>query len=138
VGARPFGVTIDAEGRRAYTANVGSNDVSVIDIAESREIGRVKVGLRPYAVALARGRGFVTDQYDGTVSVFDLASLAPVKRINVGDYPEGIMATADAGRIIVANWESNTLSIIDTDRLEVVGEVKVGDGPRAFGAFLRR
>jgi YVTN family beta-propeller protein len=48
------------------------------------------------------------------------------------------MATADAGRIIVANWESNTLSIIDTDRLEVVGEVKVGDGPRAFGAFLRR
>jgi YVTN family beta-propeller protein len=110
----------------------------VIDIAEAREIGRVKVGLRPYAVALAQGRGFVTDQYDGTVSVFDLASLAPVKRVTVGDYPEGIMATADAQRIIVANWESNTLSIIDTARLEVVGEVKVGNGPRAFGVFLRR
>src|SRR5450631_1501924 len=67
---------------------------------------------RTYAVALAQGRGFVTDQYDGTVSVFDLASLAPVKRVTVGDYPEGIMATADAQRIIVANWESNTLSII--------------------------
>lgn len=46
----------------------------------------------------------------GTVSVFDLASLAPVKRINVGDYPEGIMATSDAARIVVANWESNTLT----------------------------
>jgi hypothetical protein len=41
-------------------------------------------GLPPYAVALAKGRGFVTDQYDGTVSVFDLTSLAAVKRIDVG------------------------------------------------------
>jgi YVTN family beta-propeller protein len=98
----------------------------------------VKVGLRPYAVALASGCGFVADQYDGTVSVFDLATLKPVRRINVGDYPEGIAATGDARRIIVANWESDTLSIIDAEKLAVVGEVKVGDGPRAFGAFLRR
>jgi YVTN family beta-propeller protein len=98
----------------------------------------VKVGLRPYAVALASGCGFVTDQYDGTVSVFDLATLKPVRRINVGDYPEGIAATGDARRIIAANWESNTLSIIDAEKLAVMGVVKVGDGPRTFGAFLRR
>ncbi|HEU0145389.1 MAG TPA: YncE family protein, partial [Bradyrhizobium sp.] len=119
-------------------ANVGSNDVSVIDIAGRSEIGRVKTGLRPYAVALAQGRGFVTDQYDGTVTVFDVGTLQPVKRINVGQYPEGIAATADGRRVIVANWESNTLSIIDADSLKVIGEVKVGDGPRAFGVFLRR
>jgi YVTN family beta-propeller protein len=110
----------------------------VIDIADSREIGRVKTGLRPYAVALAQGRGFVTDQYDGTVSVFDLSTLKPLKRITVGDYPEGIAATADGSRIIVANWESNSLSVIDAIELKVTGEIKVGDGPRAFGAFLRR
>ena len=100
--------------------------------------GRVAVGMRPYAVALAQGRGFVTDQYGGTVSVFDLATLKSVKRITVGDYPEGIAATADGRRIIVANWESNTVSVIDAVALKVVGEGKVGDGPRAFGAFLRR
>ncbi|MHC2859756.1 YVTN family beta-propeller protein [Bradyrhizobium diazoefficiens] len=138
VGTRPFGVTIDTDGKRAYTANVGSNNISVIDIATGSEIGRVPVGMRPYAVALAQGRGFVTDQYGGTVSVFDLATLKPVKRINVGDYPEGINATADGKRIIVACWESNTLDIIDTTELKVIGEVKTGDGPRAFGAFLRR
>jgi len=138
VGTRPFGVTIDAEGKRAYTANVGSNDVSVIDIAAGSEIGRVPVGMRPYAVALAQGRGFVTDQYGGTVSMFDVATLKPVKRITVGDYPEGINATADGKRVIVACWESNTLVIIDAAELKVIGEVKTGDGPRAFGAFLRR
>ena len=63
---------------------------------------------------------------------------ASIGRVTVGDYPEGIMATADGQRIIVANWESNTLSIIDAVEVKVVGEVKVGDGPRAFGVFLRR
>lgn len=110
----------------------------MIDIAEGREIGRVSVGMRPYAVALTLGRGFVTDQYGGTVSVFDLASLKPVKRINVGDYPEGIAATADGKRVIVACWESNTLDIIDATDLKVIGEIRTGDGPRAFGAFLRK
>jgi YVTN family beta-propeller protein len=56
----------------------------------------------------------------------------------VGDDPEGIAATSDARRIIVANWESNSLSIIDAAELKVTDEIKVGDGPRAFGAFLRR
>ena len=70
--------------------------------------------------------------------MFDLARLKPIRRANVGDYPEGIAATGDARRIIVAIWESNTPSIIDAENLAVVGEVKVGDGPREFGAFLRR
>ena len=59
-------------GARAYTANVESDDVSVIDIAARRVAATVKVGKRPYCVALAQGRGFVTDQYAEAVSVFDL------------------------------------------------------------------
>ena len=76
VGAHPFGVTIDPQGEHAYTANVEGNDVSVVDLAGCKLLGSVAVGKRPYAVALAKGRGFSTDQYGGTVSVFDLATLA--------------------------------------------------------------
>jgi YVTN family beta-propeller protein len=81
-------VTIDARGERAYTVNVESNDVSVTDLAAGTLLGTVAVGKRPYAVALPRRRGFSTDQYGGTVSVFDLATLQLVKRISIGDYPE--------------------------------------------------
>ena len=63
-------------GCEAYTANVKSDDVTVIDIAARKAVGKVPTGRRPYAVALARGRGFVTDQYGGTITVFDLATLA--------------------------------------------------------------
>ncbi len=109
----------------------------MIDLAARKEIARVPVGERPYAVALTGGRAFVTDQYGGTVSTFDTATLAPGPRIAVGDYPEGIAASRDGRRIYVANWESNTLSIIDTATLTVVGQVRTADGPRAFGDFLK-
>jgi YVTN family beta-propeller protein len=137
VGAHPFGVTVDRAGARAYTANVESDDVSIIDLAARKLIGTVKVGKRPYAVALAKGLGFSTDQYGGTVSVFDLATLQPLKRISVGEYPEGIEASADGERIYVANWFSNEVTAIDARTLEVTARMPVGDGPRAFGTFLR-
>ena len=133
VGKRPFGITIDAEGRRAYTANVASDDVSIIDIATGTVVGTVPVGHRPYAVALARGRAFVTNQYGSSLSVFDLDSLAPVKTIEIGDHPEGIMADATGANVYVACWFDNVLMRIDTDKLTVTGEAAVGDGPRAFG-----
>jgi len=98
----------------------------------------VKVGARPYAVALAQGLAFVTNQYAGTVSVFDAATLAPRATIPVGEYPEGIAAAGDGRHVYVANWFDNALSVIDTGALKVVGSLPVGDGPRAFGAFIRR
>ncbi len=137
MGERPFGVTIDASGARAYTANVGSDDVSVIDIAARSVVATVKVERRPYAVALARGLAFVTNQYASTVSVIDLASLKAIKSIPVGDHPEGIAADPAGKYVYVACWFDNVLMRIDTDKLAVEGEAAVGDGPRAFGLFLR-
>ena len=136
-GERPFGVTIDAEGQRAYTANVASDDVSIIDIAGRKVIGTVKTGRRPYAVALAKGKGFVTDQYVGTVTVFDTATLQPVKTIEACDHPEGIEADAGGANVYVACWGDNLLLKIDAASLEITGKADVGDGPRAFGRFLR-
>ncbi|WP_407943094.1 YncE family protein [Methylobacterium oxalidis] len=137
VGTHPFGITLDPKAERAYTANVLSDDVSVIDVAAGREIGRVKTGERPYVVALAGRRGFVTDQYTASVTVFDLASLARETAIDVGDHPEGMAASRDGSRLYVANWGENTLSVIDAATLAVTKEIAVGDGPRAFGDFLR-
>src|SRR5262249_51708673 len=123
--------------KRAYTANVATDDVSVIDIPSAKVIATVKVGRRPYAVALAGGRAFVTNQYAGTVSVFDLATFAPLATIAVGGHPEGIAADPAGTYVYVACWFDNVLQRIDVAKLAVAGEAAVGDGPRAFGLFLR-
>lgn len=137
VGSRPFGITIDDAGKRAFTANVKSDDVTVIDIATRKVIGRVPVGRRPYAVALAQGSGFVTDQYGGTITVFDQATFAPIKRIDACDHPEGIEPDAGRANVYVACWGDDVLLRIDPRNLIVTGKVPVGNGPRAFGKFLR-
>jgi len=137
VGARPFGITLDAQGTRAFTANVGSDDVSVIDLITRSVIATVAVGRRPYAVAVTSQQAFVTDQYGGTVTVFDLATMKPVKTIEACDHPEGINYDPVRNAVYIACWFDNTLIRIDATSLTVTGTVKVGDGPRAFGNFLR-
>jgi YVTN family beta-propeller protein len=135
VGMRPFGITIDANGKYAYTANVGSDDVTVIDLASRSVKGTVKAGRRPYAVAVAGGKGFVTDQYAGTLTVFDSTTLQTLKTIEACDHPEGI--EAKDGAVYVACWGDNKLLKIDVESLQITGAATVGDGPRAFGAFIR-
>ncbi|WEX74069.1 beta-propeller fold lactonase family protein [Sinorhizobium numidicum] len=135
VGSRPFGVTFSPDGR-LFSADVGSNTVTAVDPVSGRVLGHVATRERPYAVAFASGRGFVTNQYDDSVSVFDAHSLAAVAVIDTGEYPEGIDTSADGRRIVVANWFSNSLTVIDSESLEIIGEIATGDGPRAFGRFL--
>jgi YVTN family beta-propeller protein len=47
VGTSPDWVTLTPDGRTAYVANAGSNDVSVVDIRALREITRIPVGQVP-------------------------------------------------------------------------------------------
>lgn len=133
VGTHPFGVTIHEV--QAFVANVESDSVSVVDLATASVIATIPVGKRPYAVAFAASKGFVTDQYDDTVSVFDAETFTRLATLEVGFYPEGIAATTD-GRVLVANWSSNTVTVIDSNTLSVVNEIEVPDGPRAFGEFI--
>ena len=121
VGKRPFGITIDAAGKRAYTANVASDDVSIIDIASGKLIGTVPVGHRPYAVALAGQHAYVTNQYASTLSVIDVGSLKVVQTIAVGDHPEGIAADPAGAHVYVACWFDNVLMRIDTAKMAVTG-----------------
>jgi len=47
VGTAPDWVTLTPDGRTAYVANAGSNDVSVVDLRELREVTRIPVGQVP-------------------------------------------------------------------------------------------
>ena len=111
--------------------------MTVIDIASHKAVRTIAVGKRPYAVALTAGRGFVTDQYSGTVSVFDIASGAIQKVLDACDHPEGIEADADGAHVFVACWGDNIVLKIDAKTLQILSKAAVGDGPRAFGKFIR-
>ena len=99
----PFGVTVDASGKRAFVANVQSSNVSVIDLSTFTVTGTFPVGSFPYAIAQVADpdRLFVTNQHDNSVSVIDLSSGQTLRTVSVGDYPEGIMLHPDGRHVYV-------------------------------------
>jgi len=73
VHRRPFFINIDAEGRRGYVANSGSNNVSVIDLEKRREVGVIGVGEAPGLAKISPDGAslVVTNRAGGSVSIVD-------------------------------------------------------------------
>jgi YVTN family beta-propeller protein len=54
VGTRPWGMALSADGKKLYTANGPSNDVSIVDTAALSAIRKIPVGRSPWGVVLSR------------------------------------------------------------------------------------
>jgi YVTN family beta-propeller protein len=52
VGKRPWGIAISPDGKKLYVANGPSDDVSVVDVAQEKETGRIKCGQSPWGVTV--------------------------------------------------------------------------------------
>ena len=52
VGARPWGIGLSPDGRRLYTANGPSNDVSVVDTVSFSVIATIKAGEKPWGLTI--------------------------------------------------------------------------------------
>jgi YVTN family beta-propeller protein len=53
VGARPWGLGLTRDGKKLYTANGPSNDVTVVDPATLSVLRKIPVGETPWGVAIA-------------------------------------------------------------------------------------
>lgn len=143
----PAGIATD--GRHVYVVNEGDRDgeyhnsVTVIDATllaplvgntstvnvttedSSLPVAYIEVGQSPQEILLSSQYAFVTNQEDDTVSVIDLASLAVVSTITVGDQPFSLALYTTAGGVdqylYVGNIEGDTISIIDIPTLTVAG-----------------
>ena len=56
-GNAPHGVAVSKDGKFAYVTNLLSDDLSVIDTAQEKEIAKIKVGKMPNGVSLFYGEG---------------------------------------------------------------------------------
>jgi DNA-binding beta-propeller fold protein YncE len=133
------------QGGVAFTANGGTDDVSVIDVRRAvagdagAEIARIPVAVGPWGlavspdgrwVAVANRENARTGAEGNTVSILDVdksiagAKDAEVARVLVGtnnpsvaSRPFGVAFTPDGHRIVATNFRSNNISILDVDRL---------------------
>jgi YVTN family beta-propeller protein len=144
VGTFPVDVAADQQARRAYTANFGSDDVSVIDLESRRVTETLGVGRQPSAVAFDSNtsRLFVANFGDSTLSIFEssarghrlVATLSGIREpLDVAISPDGrfgyvvsILSRSEICLPIVGcvTQETGGVLTIDLSTLQVIRTVR--------------
>ena len=86
------------------------------------------------ALAPELGKGFVSNGREGTVTIFDIKTLAPIgSKIKVGENPDAILYEPATKRVFTFNGRSQDSTAIDAASGKVLGTIKL-DGKPEFAA----
>jgi DNA-binding beta-propeller fold protein YncE len=126
-------LTADASARRLYISR--ATHVIVLDLDSGKNVGDIKdtPGVHGIALAPELGRGFTSNGREGTVSIFDLKTLATGNKVKVGDNPDAILYDPATKRIFTFNGRSQDATAVDAEKGTVLGTIKL-DGKPEFAA----
>ena len=126
-------LTADAAARRLYISR--ATHVIVLDLDSGKTVGDIAdtPGVHGIALAPELGRGFTSNGREGTVSVFDLKTLATSSKIKAGQNPDAILYDPPTKRVFTFNGRSQDATAIDATNGTVVGTIKL-DGKPEFAA----
>ena len=123
-------VTVEAATGRVFVSR--GTHMMVVDGATGKVLGDIPDTPRTHGIALvpASHHGFTTNGGDSTVTMFDLASLAVIKKIHVPTGGlDGIMFDDFSGHIILTNHSRpiGTVVALDPASGAIVGTVELED-----------
>jgi YVTN family beta-propeller protein len=134
----PQYLAFSPDGSRLYVSVFNDPDrsinrVAVLDTQTNTVLTTIKVGTRPYALAVNPDGSeiYVPNHDSGTVSVIETKGNTLVTDIRVKPNPHWADFSKDGTRAYTANHESNLISIIDTGTRAVVAEVPVERSPHS-------
>jgi DNA-binding beta-propeller fold protein YncE len=110
--------------------------VMVINADTGKSVGDIADTLGVHGIALASelGRGFTSNGREGTVSIFDIKTLATSNKVKVGgENPDAIIYDPATKRVFTFNGRSHDSTAIDAATGKVVGMIKL-DGKPEFAA----
>jgi YVTN family beta-propeller protein len=141
----PQYLAFDPDGKRLYVSVFNDpdrsiNEVAILDTTTNTVKAKIKVGTRPYALAVTPdGRQlYVPNHGDGTVSVIDTATEQLVTTITVKPNPHWVEFSEDGTRAYTANHESNLITVLDTASHTVVAEIPVQKSPHSVAVHPTR
>ncbi len=126
-------LTADAAARRLYISR--ATHVIVLDLDSGKTVGDIgdTPGVHGIALAPELGRGFVSNGREGTVSIFDIKTLATISKVKVGENPDAILYDPATQRVFTFNGKSQDSTAIDAAKGTVLGTIKL-DGKPEFAA----
>jgi DNA-binding beta-propeller fold protein YncE len=125
-------LTVDPSAHRLYISR--ATHVIVMDTESGKQVGDIPdtPGVHGIALATDLGRGFTSNGREGTVSIFDLATLKTSTKVKVGDNPDAILYDPASRHVFTFNGRSHDSTVIDAAKGTVLGTIKL-DGKPEFG-----
>jgi DNA-binding beta-propeller fold protein YncE len=117
-------ITADTEGRRLYVPH--GTAVVVLDLDSGAIVGTI-AGLKGvHGVAIARKfrHGFISATDPGSITMFDLKTLAVLNKERVGDDPNGILYDPKTQRVFSADRGSKRVTAIDAKTGKIAGAIE--------------
>jgi len=126
-------LTADSDARRVFISR--GTHVMVLDADSGKTVGDIPdtPGVHGISLAPELGRGFTSNGREGTVSIFDIKTLATSSKVKVGDNPDAILYDPATKRVFTFNGRSQDSTAIDAASGKVLGTIKL-DGKPEFAA----
>ena len=126
-------VAVAPDGRLAYTANIQSGTVSVLDLVAGTKLRDIAVGGRPEGLALAKGGAelWVGDLSAPRVQAYDTATGARLAEVAIDPVAIRVAASPDGRHIVTSNVAAGTISVIDAATRKLVRTISVSASAEA-------
>ena len=129
-------LTVDTARGRVFVTR--SDRVMVVDQASGKLLAEIPGLSRGHGVALdySTNHGFLTSGADSTVVMFDLATLAVLKRTTAAVDADAILYDPASKHVFSFNGDANSATVLDAATGARVGTIPLGGKPE-FGATDR-
>jgi YVTN family beta-propeller protein len=133
-GDHPQEPALSRDGSTLFTANSGSDSVSVVDTASLIEVNRIPVGQGPQSILMDRdgNRAYVFNVLSSTISVIDVASRALATTITTQPGPMKGQFNRKGDRLYVIHEYSPYLTMFDPSSPSAQRKIFVGPGMTAI------
>ncbi len=123
-------VLVEAQ-KKAYTANIGSGNVTAIDMARGVVIRQIATGAGAEGIAVTPDDRYVlvTNRDAGTFSVIDASTDEVIHNLQVDGVPIRVEVTPDGKRALVSQARAGTLLEISVGDWKVARKLSVGRVP---------
>jgi len=122
-------VAVESATGRVFVSR--ATHMMVVDGGTGNVLGDISntPGVHGAGLATKAGHGFTTNSGDGTVTMFDLKTLAVIKQIKVGPGLDGIMFDEPDDKIILTNHSRpiGTLTALDPVTGDIIASVNLED-----------